>query len=83
MEACLRERESEVTKMAQVSLIKTKLAQPGVAFPIQRSYPLNSQAPFLFCFFFLFIFSFFFNFSFLPRLSLSRSGQWMVDATVR
>lgn len=78
MEACLRERESEVTKMAQVSLIKTKLAQPGVAFPIQRSYPLNSHVPFL-----LFFCLFFFNFSFLPRLSLSRLGQWMVDATVR
>lgn len=72
MEACLRECESEVTKMAQVSFIKTKL---GVTFPLQLSLPRNSHAPFL-----SFLFFYFF---FLPCLSLSRSGQLMVDATVR
>lgn len=70
MEACLRECESEVVEMAQVSLIKTKLPQPGVTLAIQRSFPLNSHAPFLF---------FFFNFFFLPRFHyLARgSGWWM------
>lgn len=74
MEACLRERESEVTKMAQVSLIKTKLAQPGVAFPIQRSYPLSSHAPFLLFFLCFFLtFPFFLVFHYHAR----GSGWWM------
>lgn len=61
MEVCLRERESEVTKMAQVSLIKTKLAQPGVAF-FPSSVHILSIVMHLFCFVFFLSFPLFFFF---------------------
>lgn len=71
MEASLCECESEVTKMAQVSFIKTKLPKPGVTLPSQRSFPLNSHASFLFSFFF----KLFFSTSF--RYHARGSGWWM------
>lgn len=58
--------ESEVTKMAKVSLTKTKLPQSGIPLPVQRS-SISSQKSCTFSF--LSLFFFFFYFSLPPRLS--------------
>lgn len=49
--------ESEVTKMAKVSLTKTKLPQSGIPLPVQRS-SISSQKSCTFSFLSLFFFFF-------------------------
>lgn len=88
MEARLRECESEVTKMAKVSLTKTKLPQSAVPLPIQRSC-VSSQKSCTFSFLSLSLFYFYFFLLFPPTSSFistkthvkekhaQGSGWWM------
>lgn len=82
--------ESKVTKMAKVSLTKTKRPQSGIPLPVQRWF-ISSQKSCTFSFLSLSLFFFFytfpshlvFHFDQNTRQRETRSGQWMVDATVR